>query len=711
MSSEELIQKGLDKHGVRIGEYEYYEIGSTTLNQLKISKIIPDRDYGEYSQRKPDMLLVDRRNKSQIRVIVAGEYKLPTEFDTKVKKTNAIEQCNDLAQELGAEIGVITDRSEYIWINSKHPDIENTYEDRTTRKKRSYSFIIDENKKPISEPFILSDDESKKDETENTLFYLERIISTVNSTNSMLRSTPEVDPLPLAKSVWQDIYVNTSKTPIKCLYNVVELFIFKFLSDLNVLKSPNNFDFLMSLYKNQTDEQVLDYYARNSRKQIRDLFPAGRDNTTIINGTIFVTPTGDPVPSQASLFKHSLKKYQEFGSLRNIKKEFKTKLFETFLKQARDKNKLGQFLTPRKVVRAIVDMSDVGNLPDGSRFCDPFCGVGGFICEALHKPNRKRDFVPEHGVIKPKISYFGFDKGMDEDEERTIILAKANMLIYLSEVVEKNPTLSKDGFAKVFNEIFYLYTDSNLGTLRYKQDKEDEKYDLILTNPPYITSGIASMKKEIAKNNLKEFYSHNGKGVDSLALEWIIKNLKRNNGRAFVIVRDGLLMAEQNKELLTFLSNECDINCILSLPIKTFFNTPQKTYILGFTKKPIAGTPQNSKVFTYLVSSIGETLDVNRFETPGKSDLETAKDMFNLYKGSPDNFPIDKMNDPRCKLIPIDRLLNEGWIIDKYWSVEEKIALGIEEKETVVDVEGFKKLLDELTKEINGYRQEIEGIE
>ena len=62
-------------------------------------------------------------------------------------------------------------------------------------------------------------------------------------------------------------------------------------------------------------------------------------------------------------------------------------------------------------------------------------------------------------------------------------------------------------------------------------------------------------------------------------------------------------------------------------------------------------------------------------------------------------------------IFPIDRLLNEGWIIDKYWSVEEKIALGIEEKETVVDVEGFKKLLDELTKEINGYRQEIEGIE
>jgi type I restriction-modification system DNA methylase subunit len=711
MSSEELIQKGLDKHGIRIDEYEYYEIGSTTLNQLKISKIVPNRDYGEYSQRKPDMLLVDRRNKSNIRVIVTGEYKLPAEFDTIEKRTVATEQCNDLAQELDSEIGVITDKNEYIWVNPKSTDMENTYEDRTTGKKRSYSLILDENKKPIVEAFTLSNEENKKDETENTLYYLDRIISTVNPTNSVLKPTPEVDPLPLAKSVWQDIYVNTSKTPIKCLYNVVELFIFKFLSDLKVLESPNNFDFLTSLYKDHTDEQVLDYYARNPRKRIRDLFPAGKDNTTIINGTIFVTPAGDPVPSQASLFKHSLKKYQEFGSLKHIKKEFKTKLFETFLKQSRDKSKLGQFLTPRKVVRAIVDMSDVGNLPDGSRFCDPFCGVGGFICEALHKPNRKQDFVPKHGAIIPKISYFGFDKGTDEDEERTIILAKANMLIYLSEIVERNPTLAEKGFAKAFNEIFYLYTDSNLGTLRYKRDTEDEKYDLILTNPPYITSGIASMKKEISKNNLKGFYSHNGKGVDSLALEWMIKNLKRNNGRAFVIVRDGLLMAEQNRELLTFLSNECEINCIISLPIKTFFNTPQKTYILGFTKKPIVSTTQSSKVFTYLVSSIGETLDVNRFETSGKSDLEAAKDLFNLYKGSPDNFPIDKMNDPRCKLISVDRLLNESWIVDNYWSVEEKIALGIEEKETVVDVEGFKKLLDELTKSISGYKQEIEEIE
>ena len=59
--SEELIQKGLTEHGLIIGNYEFYNIGATTLNQLKKYGIIPNEDYKEYGTRKPDALLVDRR--------------------------------------------------------------------------------------------------------------------------------------------------------------------------------------------------------------------------------------------------------------------------------------------------------------------------------------------------------------------------------------------------------------------------------------------------------------------------------------------------------------------------------------------------------------------------------------------------------------------------------------------------------------------------
>ena len=122
-----------------------------------------------------------------------------------------------------------------------------------------------------------------------------------------------------------------------------------------------------------TDESILEYYAKICRPHIRELFPKGDDGTTIINGTIFVDKNGEPVLSQAHLFKTSLEKYKNFGNLRNIKKEFKTKLFETFLKQSHDKSRLGQFFTPRKVVKAITQMVDFDSIQENARVCDPFC--------------------------------------------------------------------------------------------------------------------------------------------------------------------------------------------------------------------------------------------------------------------------------------------------------------------------------------------------
>lgn len=714
--SEELIRKGLKKHGTYIGHYEFYPLGDTTLNQLKQYKIIPDRNYKGYGKRKPDDILVDRTNKKDIKVIVVVEYKDPSKFRTEKEKLEATQQCNDVCQEVQSKVGIITDGQTYIWINPNHIDPNNKYKDRTTEKQRSYSIIRNEDKKDLTEPFLLqkkseSDHEKLEDVTKNTLDYLDRVLSSINEENSTLQLTEKVDPLGLARSVWQDIYVNTGKEPEKCLYNVVELFIFKFLSDLNLLRPPSDFESVYSMYdEGNTTKDVLEYYATNSRRKIVKLFPAGNDKTTIINGTIFVDPNGNPIYSQANLFKNSLKKYEEFGTLRNIKKEFKTKLFETFLKQSHDKSKLGQFFTPRKVVRTMVDMADVEELKSGSRVCDPFCGVGGFIAETIAKPIRKKDFIPKEGKIDLQITYHGYDKGSDEDEERLIILAKANLLIYLSEIIEKYSTITKE-FANIFNKMFHFLTESNLGTLNIIIEKEEEKYDLILTNPPYITSGSKSIKEEIKSEGLQQHYTCNGKGVDSLALEWIVRSLKKG-GRAFIIVSDGILQVTQNERLRKFIREECFINCIISLPIKTFFNTPQKTYILGITKKQDKNIEQDFPVFTYLVSDIGETLDVYRFETEGKSDLEKAKEFFNSYKGSPKTFPIVEIKDKRCKLQPFKKFVkSEDWVIDRWWTRGEKIELGILEEEKILTLNEFKEEIDEITKKLQSYQEILGGLQ
>jgi len=712
--SEELIQLGLTKNGIKLWKYEFYPCKDTNLNQYKQFQIIPNIDYKKYGKRKSDSLLVDRANPNDIRVIVTLEYKKPEDFKTEKQKKEAVEQCNDVCQVLNSKMGIITDGQTFIWINPAKPDKKNDYVDRTSKIKRSYSIIRNEDNQDLTEPFLLqsqpnTDYEKLEDATKNTLDYIERILESVNSSNSTLIKTQQVDPIGLATSVWQDIYTNTGKDPEKCLYNVVELFVFKFLSDLDILKDPNDFKTLYEMYgKGIEPKEVLKYYAKNSRQKIRELFPEGTDGTTIINGTIFVDNRGEPILSQAILFRNSIIKYWKFGKLDNIKREFKTKLFETFLKQSKDKSRLGQFFTPRKVVRAIVEMADVDTLPTGFRICDPFCGVGGFIAEIIIRPSRMKEFYPVNNHIVPSIIYYGFDKGSDSDEERLIILAKANLLIYLSEVIKKNPTLTKK-FSRIFNIIFHYLTESNLGTLKLKP-RDSNKYNLILTNPPYITSGSKSIKDEIKEVGLQNSYTFNGKGVDGLAIEWIIRNLKPD-GKAFIIVREGILRISQNKLLREKITNLCYLNCVISLPEKTFFNTPQKTCILGLTRKKKDSDIQEFPVFTYLVSNIGETLDSYRFEIAGKSDLQKSVELYNAYKGSPSTFPAKEIKDKRCKIQPIKKFAeSKNWVIDEWWSKKELIDLGVEEERKILSPSEFREKIQELSTKFKDYDKILESI-
>ena len=54
-------------------------------------------------------------------------------------------------------------------------------------------------------------------------------------------------------------------------------------------------------------------------------------------------------------------------------------------------------------------------------------------------------------------------------------------------------------FANSFNDVFRLLR-TNLGT--FGQVETNERYDLILTNPPYVTSGTSSLRGAIESHGL-----------------------------------------------------------------------------------------------------------------------------------------------------------------------------------------------------------------
>lgn len=675
--SEELIQRDLVAAPDHMGPWDYYNIGATTLKALKAAKIIPKRDYAAYEAKKPDALIVKKP------VIVAAiEYKQPSELKTKKQIADAIQQEIGTAQALNAKVYIVTDGKKTFWIN---PLTGNS--------------ILTDAGEPISTNFNQHSDECVK--------LISRMLSSISKDNDTLLASSIVDPLPLAQQVWQDLWAVSGATPENCLYTFVEVFIFKYLSDLGVLPGMYSFNNLLAQYGNNSDNEVLEFYAKSVRPKIKELFPGNpKDKTTIINGTIFVSKDDKAVDGYAVVFKKILERFQKFGTLENIDYDFKSKLFETFLKESISKKNWGQFFTPLKVVRSIVSMADIR---PGMSICDPACGVGKFLLEPiLHDLNRF--YKIEDGKLKPQIALFGFDKGFDKDEQKTIILAKANMLIYLSSLIRENPGLTVD-FANLFNDTFLLQTNSILGTLAHPTENE---YDLILTNPPYVMSGSSNLKDEIAKQDeLKRYFSVNAMGIEGLFMEWIIRAIKPG-GKAFVIVPDSIMNRSNDKRLRDFILEECVIDAVISLPINTFFTTNKKTYILAVTKKvPVmrdgieVKERQTSRVFTYLCSEIGETRDVYRFDME-QDDLAEAACLFNMFKGSKDYFTT---SDKRCKIVDIDAFYTgTHWSVDRWWTREERIELGIEEEVESVSIEEFISIVEDTAATLTDFQEPLREI-
>ena len=227
---------------------------------------------------------------------------------------------------------------------------------------------------------------------------------------------------------------------------------------------------------------------------------------------------------------------------------------------------------------------------------------------------------------------------------------------------------------------------------------------MILTNPPYVTSGSSNLKEEISKNSkLEKYYKVNAMGVEGLFMEWIVKALKPG-GKACIVVPDGIFNRQNDAKLRKFLLDECFIDAIISLPEKTFFTTIKKTYILALTKKTDKKVEQTDPVFTYLVSEIGETRDVYRFDIE-QNDLQEAVTLFSFFKGNKSNF--DKINtDKRCKIQPISKFQpNEHWSIDRWWTKEEKIELGIEEKDNISTTEEFSELIKDISSTLEEFSE------
>jgi type I restriction enzyme M protein len=255
------------------------------------------------------------------------------------------------------------------------------------------------------------------------------------------------DPKNLAETTWQIIWHARKAEPKECLLTFVELFLLKFLSD-NLPKStlPEAYRFYFLLedpasFLAKHGMTAIEYYVKRIRPKFQELFPANlaasdsalssmfglmdvKSPTSIIDHFAFYR-SDETVAGYNRTFLEILEAFNKFGPLTAIDPEFKLRLYETFLRRSARQQKIGQFFTPRNVVRPMIKMAQLNRLPDGATVLDPAAGVGGFVLEPL----LFNDALPgnlrfEAGKPIRRVRTVGLDV-----DAHLHMLAKANMLV------------------------------------------------------------------------------------------------------------------------------------------------------------------------------------------------------------------------------------------------------------------------------------------
>ncbi len=261
-------------------------------------------------------------------------------------------------------------------------------------------------------------------------------------------------------------------------------------------------------------------------------------------------------------------------------RDTKGDLYEYMLGKIASAGQNGQFRTPRHIIQLIVELT----APTAKDvICDPACGTAGFLVAAgeylrTHQPEILRDAKLKQHFHHQMFHGFDFDNTM-------LRIGSMNMLLHGVE----NPDIT--------------YRDS----LAQDHAGEEEKYTLVLANPPF----AGSLDYENTAKDLLQIVKT--KKTELLFLALFLRLLKPG-GRAAVIVPDGVLFGSSNahKSLRQMLVEEQKLDAVISLPGGVFKPyAGVSTAILLFTKTNSGGTDH---VWFYDVDADGQSLDDKRTE-------------------------------------------------------------------------------------------------
>lgn len=284
-------------------------------------------------------------------------------------------------------------------------------------------------------------------------------------------------------------------------------------------------------------------------------------------------------------------------------------LFEHVLRQIKQAGELGQFRTPRHVIRTIVQMVDPRL---GETVYDPAAGTAGFLVAAYEhiRLANSSEHAKEEATVDGKMIERGLGDRLSRDAQAQVTEAT----FYGNDVDPQMVRLATMNlFLRGLDKVRILRRDALTRTLEPAQKAElgipAKGFDVVLANPPF--SG--RLDKDRIVDDVRVGTTTQ---TELLFLKYMLNHLKPG-GRCGVIVPEGVLFGSTgaHKELRRQFVENNTVEAVLSLPGGVFNPySGVKTSILLFRK---GGTTEN--VMFLHADNDGFKLDANH-DTPIEAD-------------------------------------------------------------------------------------------
>lgn len=294
-------------------------------------------------------------------------------------------------------------------------------------------------------------------------------------------------------------------------------------------------------------------------------------------------------------------------------------LFEYVLRQIKQAGELGQFRTPRHIIRAIVDLVDPRI---GETVYDPAAGTAGFLVAAYEHIRLANSSANgrEQATLEGKAFERGYGDRLNQTQWRQLQTAT----FYGNDVDPKMVSLASMNLAlRGLPDVRIL--KRNVLTSSFDRQMKAERglpldgYDVVLANPPF--SGRIDRDRIV--DDVKIGTST---ATELLFVKYMIDNLKPG-GRCGVVVPEGVLFGSTgaHRELRRILLQNNRVEAVLSLPGGVFQPySGVKTSVLVFARGE-----RTERVMFLHASNDGFKLDANHDQPIDTDDLPGLIAAFN----------------------------------------------------------------------------------